>query len=340
MPTRRPAEERPQRFEDRFVFLECLRYRLVGRPGVGIEPRRARHQLLALDIRHVRVRLEARDDIRVPGTQSLQTEIAEPGVTRFNGLGFGGIHRLHRLRRERFDGPGGSGQLSLGRAFERFSRFDRADRFHRRAVDGLRLSKVEVRVLRIIRSSGGRRGHVCRRRLFGPAPPVAAFATPFLAWRPRAPARRRTRRIPRPQGTRRSCSRLEACPIERDVRIVLLEEPHRLLIERLASDADRRWRTEEIQQALPFPAAAARLDESGRFVAAAIAVETEVRQNGYLLGFFFAAGFAFVFGFGFAPDGGLLVAAGVRSGLGAAAGRGGGVLARCTSVKRVWSPIE
>ena len=65
---------------------------------------------------------------------------------------------------------------------------------------------------------------------------------------------------------------------------MLFEQPDRVFVDRCASDADARRRAEEIEEALaPIPAAAAARQERGRFVAALVPGEAEVRQGRYLL---------------------------------------------------------
>ena len=65
---------------------------------------------------------------------------------------------------------------------------------------------------------------------------------------------------------------------------MLFEQPDRVFVDRCASDADARRRAEEIEEALaPIPAAAAARQERGRFVAALVSGEAEVRQGRYLL---------------------------------------------------------
>lgn len=85
---------------------------------------------------------------------------------------------------------------------------------------------------------------------------------------------------------------------------MLLEQPHRLRVDRLATDADGGRRPEEIEEALASVPPAAGLDERGRLVPAAVACRPKVRQGYFLFGFFFAfapaAAFAFGRAFGFA----------------------------------------
>ena len=123
----------------------------------------------------------------------------------------------------------------------------------------------------------------------------AAFAAPFLA-RARHGRTRRTRRPGLQQPG----------PIERDVGIVLLEQPHCLGVESFAAHPDRRRRAEVIKEALALAAATAGFDERGRFVTTTIAVDADVRQGYFLLAFFFAAGLA-----AFAFDGFALTALGL-----------------------------
>lgn len=63
-------------------------------------------------------------------------------------------------------------------------------------------------------------------------------------------------------------------PVELNIRIVLLEEPDRLLIDRCAADAHAGRRAEPIKEALPFTSPATRrFDQSRGFVSAPIAAE-------------------------------------------------------------------
>lgn len=111
---------------------------------------------------------------------------------------------------------------------------------------------------------------------------------------------------------------------------MFLEQPHRFRIDRLAAHADRRGRAEEIQETLTSAAAAAGLDQRGRFVPAAVAIDPEMGQTYFLFGFFFADvaafGRAFAFAAGFFAG---------RSGFAGAAARGGWWFRRCTSMNRV-----
>jgi hypothetical protein len=62
---------------------------------------------------------------------------------------------------------------------------------------------------------------------------------------------------------------------------VLFEQTHRLFVDGGAAHADAGRRAEEVQDALPppAPAAAAAREERGRFVAAFIARDSQVRQG-------------------------------------------------------------
>ena len=103
---------------------------------------------------------------------------------------------------------------------------------------------------------------------------------------------------------------------------MLLEKPHRLRIDRFASDADRWRRAEEIKEALAAAPASAGLDQRGRLVPATVARNPEMRQDYFLFGFFFAAaGFALGRALGLAFGAGFFAAG--RSVRTAGAGRGG-----------------
>ena len=110
---------------------------------------------------------------------------------------------------------------------------------------------------------------------------------------------------------------------------MLLEETHRLLVDRFASDPDRGRGAEEVQQALALAATATGLEQRGRLVPAAVAVDPEVRQGyflfGFALGFGLGLGFAFGFGLGlgFAAAFGLAFATGFSAAGFVAAGRSG-----------------
>jgi hypothetical protein len=62
---------------------------------------------------------------------------------------------------------------------------------------------------------------------------------------------------------------------------VLFEQTHRLFVDGGAAHADAGRRAEDVQEALPSPApaAAAAREERGRFVAAFIARDSQVRQG-------------------------------------------------------------
>ena len=65
---------------------------------------------------------------------------------------------------------------------------------------------------------------------------------------------------------------------------MLLDQPDRVFVDRRAPDTDAWRRAEEIKEALAsIPAAAARGEERGGFVAAFVPGEAEVRQGRYLL---------------------------------------------------------
>jgi hypothetical protein len=126
---------------------------------------------------------------------------------------------------------------------------------------------------------------------------------------------------------------------------VRFEQLSRFVVQRGASDAYAWGCAEPVQQPLAAAAAApaaTRLDQRGRFVAALVAIDADLRQGYFLFGFFvgfagfafFAAGLAF-FAAGFA---GL---AALGCGLASLSLTGGRLTAFfAMSVKRVWSPSE
>ena len=80
----------------------------------------------------------------------------------------------------------------------------------------------------------------------------------------------------------------ETRPVELDVGIVPLEQPHRLLVDRRAADADAGRGAEPVQNPLPLAAAAPRptaVGDGRRFITTLVACEAELRQ-GYFLFFF------------------------------------------------------
>jgi hypothetical protein len=71
-----------------------------------------------------------------------------------------------------------------------------------------------------------------------------------------------------------------SCPIELDVRVVLLEQPDRVLVQRGAPDTNPRRSAEPIEDARPgFSTSPAAVDDERVFVPALVAIEAKVRQK-------------------------------------------------------------
>lgn len=75
-------------------------------------------------------------------------------------------------------------------------------------------------------------------------------------------------------------------PVELDVRVVLLDKPDRIFIERRPSDANARGGAKPVQDAgarlAAAPAGGVGMDDKRVFVAALVAAEPEVRQDYFL----------------------------------------------------------